>query len=206
VEPLTHGRAWARAAFLGLACFWLALAACGSAGASGNRAVAFVDSVVPAETALARFRDGLREPAGLAGGTESREGLVRAFVRALERRDTVALAALIMDRAEFAYLYYPSAPEAQAPYDLSPALMWFLLREQSIKGIRRALQDRGGTSLHYLGHSCAPVPSKRGDNLLWGPCEVRRLREPQDTVSERLFGLILEHKGRFKFVSYANGL
>jgi hypothetical protein len=168
--------------------------------------VAFVDSVVPAETALARFRDGLREPPGLAGGAESREGLVRAFVQALERRDTVALAGLIMDRAEFAYVYYPNAPEARAPYDLSPALLWFLLREQSIKGIRRALQDRGGTSLHYLGHACAPVPSRRGDNLLWGPCDIRRLRGPQDTVSERLFGLILEHKGRFKFVSYANGL
>jgi hypothetical protein len=35
---------------------------------------------------------------------------------------------------------------------------------------------------------------------------VRRLPSPGDSVSERLFGPIVERGGRFKFVSYANKL
>jgi hypothetical protein len=35
---------------------------------------------------------------------------------------------------------------------------------------------------------------------------VLRVQAPGDTVEERLFGLILEREGRFKFVSLANQL
>ena len=163
---------------------------------------------MPRETEVALFREGLPEPPGgvLTGGTASRDELVRRFVHALERRDTAGVRALVLTRAEFAYLYYPTNPEAQPPYDLSPALMWFMLDGNSRKGIERAFDRRGGSPLEYVGYSCEAAPSRQGANTVWAPCVVRRLQSPGDTVSERLFGPIVDRDGRFKFVSYANKL
>ncbi len=73
-----------------------------------------MDSVVPRDVELARFRAGLEQPSGLVDAAPTRDALVERYVRALERSDTAALAALAINRAEFAYLYYPTNPEAQA--------------------------------------------------------------------------------------------
>ena len=54
-------------------------------------AATHVDSIVPRDVELTRFRAGLAEPVGLTGGETSRDALVRHFMTALERRDTVAL-------------------------------------------------------------------------------------------------------------------
>ncbi|HXV86684.1 MAG TPA: hypothetical protein VD793_08305 [Gemmatimonadales bacterium] len=163
-----------------------------------------MDSVVAWDVALARFRDGLTEPPRLAGGADRREALVQSFVAAVERRDSLALRKLMITRAEFAYHYYPTAPEAHAPYDLTPALLWFMLEQGSLKGIRRVQQDLGGTPLGYAGHRCDAPPSHQGDNRVWGPCVILRVHSAGDTVAQRLFGSILERNGRFKFISYSN--
>jgi len=169
-------------------------------------AVGVVDSVVPRDVALRRFRTGLDSVDTLLGGATSRDALVRAFVTALERSDTAALRALTMTRAEYAWIYYPTNPQGLPPYDLSPDLMWFMLAENSQKGLAHALEERGGRPLGYLGHSCDPRPSREGANTVWGPCPVRRVQAPGDTTVERLFGLIVERGGRYKFVGFANRL
>ncbi|MGH7520712.1 MAG: hypothetical protein ACREMI_05505 [Gemmatimonadales bacterium] len=184
----------------------LAPAACGSEGRAGRAAAAaHVDSIVPRDVALARIRNGVVEPPSLSGGAASREALVRQFLGALERRDTATLHALLMTRAEFAYLYYPTNPEGLPPYDLSPGLMWFLLEGNSRRGLAHALEDRGGRPLRHLGVHCQP-PTQQGANTVWGGCVVSRLQAPGDTVVEPLFGPIIARGGRFKFVSYANKL
>jgi hypothetical protein len=166
-----------------------------------------VDSVVPRDEALRRFRHGLDEPGGLDGAAAtSRDALVRAFVRAVEAGDTAAALALTLTRAEFGWLYYPTTPQGLPPYDLSPSLLWFLTRGGTDKGLRRLLDERGGRPLGYAGYRCDPAPSREGANTVWGPCVVRRVQAPGDTVEERLFGLILERDRRFKFVSLANKL
>ena len=131
---------------------------------------------------------------------------MRRFVRALEQSDTAALAALVIDRAEFAYLYYPSTPQGRPPYDLSPGLMWFLLRESSQRGMVHALEERGGRPLGYLGVSCDETVSREGENTVAGPCLVRHRQADGTVVQERLFGLIMSRGDRFKFVSLANKL
>lgn len=175
-----------------------ALAACRPAGAG------------PAshshEAELATFRTGLVRPENLAGGAPSQDALVTQFVRAVERRDTAALVRMHLNRAEFAWFYYPTNPQSRAPYDLSPDLMWFMEHGNSEKGLRRLLEDRGGTSLGILSYRCDPVTSRQGENTLIGPCLVRRVTAARDTIEERLFGLILERGGRYKFVSYSNKL
>jgi hypothetical protein len=189
-----------------------AVAACGPAtpDAGGHpRTAAYagvVDSVVPRDEALRRFRNGLGEPAGLDGAATSRDALVRAFVRAVEAGDTAAALALTLTQAEFGWLYYPTTPQGLPPYDVSPSLLWFLTRGGSDKGLRRLLDERGGRPLGYVGYRCDPTSSREGENTVWGPCVVRRLEAAGDTVEERLFGLILERAGRFKFVSLANKL
>jgi hypothetical protein len=165
--------------------------------------VVYVDSVLARDQALARFRQGLPEPLRLEAGAESPEMLVRLFVRALERKDTVALARLAISRAEFAWFYYPDAPESRPPYDLNPALHWFMLEGASRKGMLRALRDLGGRPFRLAGWSCEP-PRQLGRNRLWDRCVVRRVGSAGDTVAESLFGSILEHRGRYKFVSLAN--
>ena len=186
-----------------LAC--VAAAACvGRSDAGPHQAQ--VDSLAPRAEQLARFREGLIEPTELTGGAASRDALVQRYVRALERADTAGLAALAITRAEFAFLYYPTSPEALPPYDLSPGLMWFMLEQNSRKGLLHALEERGGRPLGYVGYRCDAAPSRQGANTVWGPCLVRRRQAGGDVIDERLFALMLERNSRFKFVSLANKL
>jgi len=182
-----------------------------AAGAACDRtppagAATVVDSVVPRDEAVRRFRAGLPEVDSLAGGRPTRDALVRDFVRALERQDTVALRAMVMTKAEFAWLYYPTNPQGLPPYDLSPSLLWFMTEGRSNQGLTLALGERGGQQLHVVGYVCEGAASREGANTVHGPCLLRRYQARGDTASERLFGPILERGGRFKFVSYANRL
>lgn len=191
-----------------------AVAACGSATPDDSAAAArtasypgVVDSAVPRDEALRRFRAGLAEPRALDGGAApSRDALVRAFVRAVEAGDSAALRALVLTRAEFGWLYYPTTPQGLPPYDLSPSLLWFLTDGATSQGARRLIEERAGRPLGYAGYRCDPTPSREGANTVWGPCRVRRLQAAGDTLEERLFGLIVERDRRFKFVSLANKL
>jgi hypothetical protein len=163
-----------------------------------------VDSLIPRAEALRRFRAGIPPLDSLSGGATSRDALVRGYIRALERRDTVVLRRLLLTRGEFGYLYYPSNPQGLPPYDLSPDLMWFMVSTGSEKGLTRALAELGGQRLGYTGYVCDSVPSRQGANTVWGPCAVQLHPKAKDTTSQRLFGLIVERDGRYKFVSYAN--
>jgi hypothetical protein len=74
-----------------------------------------------------------------------------------------------LSRAEFAYLYYPSAPQGLPPYDLNAHLVWFTLSVQSAQGMHRALDERGGQALHIAGLRCAEKPDSQGENVVWAP-------------------------------------
>lgn len=181
-------------------------AACSTDTEAAQRAATHVDSVTFREEALARFRAELTPVTALEGGAASREALVRRFVRGLESGDTLQLAALHLTQEEFAYLYFLTTPRSLPPYDLSPGLMWFLMQGHSRKGLYRALAERGGTPLNYVGHRCDGPPSREGENTIWAPCLLLRIQAPGDTVAERLFGAIIERDGQYKFLSFANGL
>ncbi|HWA56082.1 MAG TPA: hypothetical protein VG692_02455 [Gemmatimonadales bacterium] len=162
------------------------------------------DSVRRAQ--LDSFLVGTPAMTDLEGGAASREALVRDFVTALEARDTTTLLSLLITRAEFGRLYYPTNPQAHPPYDLAPGLYWFMVSQHSAKGLGRALELLGGTALRYAGHSCDSTVSHEGENTVYGPCTVRLVQAAGDTSEGRLFSLLLERHGRWKFVSYANKL
>ncbi|MHB1225172.1 MAG: hypothetical protein ACYC2G_14185 [Gemmatimonadaceae bacterium] len=164
-----------------------------------------VDSVIPLPEALRRFRTDLQPLDTLSGGATSREELVERFVDALSRRDTMAVRGLVLDRAEFAYLYYPSSEYAAPPRAQAPALAWFLIQQNSEKGITRAFRRLGGQRLEADSLACDPEPRVEGENRMWSGCTVSLLHAAGDgSGRRRLFGSIIERDGRFKFVSYAN--
>jgi hypothetical protein len=165
-----------------------------------------VDSAMDRSKALRDFREGLAPTDSLAGGATSLPALMARFVRAVGRNDTASLERLALSRQEFAWIFFPTNPQAAPPYDLSPSLYWFLLEGRSRKGLGHLLADRGGRLLKYAGVRCDSTVSREGENTVRGPCAVLRLRERGDTLAERLFGLVIERRGRWKFVSYANKL
>lgn len=193
-----------------VALLWLAMAAlivgCGSPDARAEPPARVVDSVLPRDETIRRFREGLAPVESLEGGAGSLDALVASYIRALSAEDTAALAGLAVSRAEFGYLYYPTAVQARPPYDLEPELMWFMLFEHSNQGVRRALASQGGKPMRPAGYDCGSGPQREGENLVYGPCLVRWVDEAGDTVEARLFGRILEREGRFKFLSFANEL
>lgn len=153
---------------------------------------------------LALFREGLDVPTRLAGGAASRDALVRRFVRAIERRDTATARAMVLSRAEFAWLYYPTSPYTRPPTVQEAPLTWFLLVQNSQKGITRAFNRYGGSGIRYHTHRCTPEPAREGDNRLWHDCVVELTTADGGIVTLRLFGSIIERDGRLKFFSYAN--
>lgn len=155
---------------------------------------------------LATFLEGTARVSDLTGGVANREELVRAYLQALRAQDTASLRHLALDRGEFGWIYYPTNPQAHPPFDLEPGLFWFMTSQHSAKGLGKALESLGGRPFQYAGHSCDTSASHEGENTVYGPCLVRLVQAPGDTVQIRLFGLVIERHGRWKFVSYANKL
>jgi hypothetical protein len=169
-----------------------------------RRAGYVVDSVRPLEEELRRFRAGLPRPATLGGGAASREALVRRFLDALARRDSAALARMALTRAEFAWLVYPSSPLMRPPYRQPPGLVWLQLEAGGRPGLRRLLDRFGGRAPAYAGHACDAAPAVEGENRLWRGCRVTLVPAPGDTIRARLFGVVVERRGRFKFANFAS--
>lgn len=168
---------------------------------------ATVDSAIPMDEQLRRFRAKLDPPPDtLRHATASREALVRRFVDDLARRDTVDLGLLLLSATEFAYLYFPEHPYSRPPYEMPPGLMWTHLRTATDRGWRALDAWYAGHHLRYLDHSCSDSIRAYGKVREAGPCTVRMIVDARDTVVASLFGGIVERDGRFKFVTYANKL
>ena len=156
------------------------------------------------QEALGAFRAGLVAPDTLRGGSPTRDALIARFVRAIERADTAEIRAMVLDRAEFAYLYYPTSPYAKPPTVQEAPLAWFLLVESSQVGITRVFNRMAGRMGRYAGHRCDPEPWLEGSNRFWRACVIELRTAGSALESKRLFGSIIERDGRFKFFSYAN--
>lgn len=166
-----------------------------------------VDSARPLDEALHRFRaDIVDTPTVFRNAAPTREALVRRFATAIERADTAALLGMVQSRAEFTYLVFPSSINTRPPYTQAPELVWMQIRLASNKGITRIVRRLAGQPFGYLDHACASTPEQEGRNRIWTRCTVRRVRAAGDTVTQQLFGAIIERDGQFKFASYGNKL
>lgn len=161
-------------------------------------------AAVSLDSALTLFRAGVAPVAELQNGASSLEGIVARLVRAVEQMDTMAVRDIVMSRAEFAYLYYPTSVFTRPPMKQEPGLVWFLHTQHSEKGASR-LMNRYGAAPLRLSNSCA-APKLEGENRLWFDCVQRVARADGDTAIVRLFGGVYERNGRFKIFSYGNDL
>lgn len=164
-----------------------------------------IDSILPMEEHERRFREGMPEVTALRGGEADREALVRRFLDAVSRRDSLDLGAMSIDRAEFAWLVFPHHLYRNAPYELDPAILWLQIQAGSAKGAARLLERLGGQDLVLRDLTCErdTVQVVSGDLTMWGPCRVR-YSTPDSTLERRLFGTIVEQGGMAKFLGYGN--
>lgn len=164
-----------------------------------------VDSILPVEEQLRRFRVGLTEvPSRLVGGEANREELVREFMRRLEASDTASLIRMTVSKAEFAYLVYPESPNSRKPYQQSPDLVWLQHSAASGTGLTRLLERLSGSGIRVHSLTCDPKPLREGSNRIWRNCAVRFAARSGESKTLRLFAGIIEREGRFKILSYAN--
>ena len=145
--------------WIALAAFAMLSAGCRDAAPAAEAAVP-VDSIRPAAEALARFREGLPRVDSLAGGADSRDGLIARFADAVARQDTAAVRAMVLDRAEYAWIYFPSLQRMNPATNLQPEVMWMLHAQESEKGITRVMRRLGGGQWRY--HRRGRGPSGRG--------------------------------------------
>lgn len=166
-----------------------------------------VDSALSIDTLLARFRATIADtPSTLAGGEASAERLAREFLRAVSSNDSTSIRRLVVNRAEFAWLYYPHTRFTKPPYELGPELLWLQMNEASEKGIVRALRRYSGSALRFEALVCPDSVSVEGPNRIRMGCQLRFATADSAARTMRMFGSLLERDGRWKIISYANDL
>lgn len=165
-----------------------------------------VDSILPVEEEVRRFRAavGGNPAVALAGGASSADELIARFATAVTTRDSVALRALGISPREFIDLVYPSSPYIRQPYRQAPGLLWSQIQLPSGTGFGRVLERLGSRPLRVAAVRCRGKAERQGENLLHANCTVRFASGDDPLREGRLFGTILERRGRFKFVSFAN--
>ena len=166
-----------------------------------------VDSILPIAEHLRRFRATAGErPDTLRHASPTAKLLLDRWARALSARDTTALNQMLLDRAEFAWLYYPDAKMSKPPYEAPPGLLWGQLLASSNTGVHKLLNKFGGASLSIRSFTCPRAAEIEGDNRLHEGCIVRLKAGQSSVAPNRFFGTIIERNERFKFIGYANRL
>ena len=164
-----------------------------------------VDSILPIQEHLRRFRTGAAPVDSLRHGTGSQRELLETFLAATAARDSVVLRGLLVSREEYAWLYYPAHLYSRPPYELDPGSFWTLIQGNGGKGFTRLLREYGGRRLGYVTHGCKPSDAVQAPVREWNQCDVGLTVDGRQVV-KRLFGSIAAIGGRYKFVSYANDL
>ncbi len=164
-----------------------------------------IDSLVPMEELLARFRRSTIPVDTLAGGTGSIDSLAESIFAAVAQRDSIALAGLRVSTSEFAWLLAGNHVYTRTPYDLDPALLWLQISAGSDKGQRRLLERLGGKPLSLISTICRTDTLQFTGNAVkaWSDCQVRWQDGPAESTG-RLFGTVVERDGRFKVLGYGN--
>jgi hypothetical protein len=164
-----------------------------------------VDSILPIEEQLRRFREGTTPVTAFSGGTPSRKSLLAAIFAAVEQADTAALVRLTLTRDEYAWLVYPTSVHADGPMRQAPQLTWFMLESGSNVGRARLLARLGGRSLAVQGVRCPTPPVVEGENSIVSTCVVSRQDSTGAPIERRLFGALIERGGSWKVMSWSNG-
>ncbi len=137
----------------------------------------------------------------LTNTMESPEEVCQRTLDALASNDTLALQRLRLTQFEHDSLLVPQMPAPAPGVERDMGMAWYLLEQNNIKGIRRALYDYGGKRF-----SLVRVRFTRPDKV-FGPIVAHRGTEVtvRDSTGAEfvlpIFGSIVENNGRYKLVS-----
>ncbi len=164
-----------------------------------------VDSIFPPAEALRRFHATVTAaaPSRLAGGARDADALMRRYWAALVRRDTLAVRALVVSHAEFAYLYFPES--AVFASGMQPSAAWILYEAQTGRGLTRAFRAADGQDSTVIGTACREQERVEGRSRTFGPCGVvRRTGAATDTLW--IGGTLIARDGVVKLLGLDNAL
>lgn len=164
-----------------------------------------VDSLVPMEELMARFRNSVPERTAFSGGAGSVEEFAREFLAAVGSSDSAALATLRVSTGEFAWLLAEEHLYTRPPYELDPALLWMQISAGSEKGQRRLMERLAGRRLELAGIECRPdtLQFPGGGIRAWSGCMITWRSDGAESTS-RLFGTLIERDGMIKVLGYGN--
>jgi hypothetical protein len=167
-----------------------------------------IDSLLPPEEEARRFRAAFPgdSATALVGGESSREALVRRFLRALAAADTNDLRRMVVTGREFVDIYYPGSPYANGPYHQPVGFGWRMIQSPSDVGFQKLLRRAAGHPATLVSQRCEPRVQHEGSVDRYTGCLVRIVDDRGDSVTRRLFGSIVSHRGVFKFLSYTNDM
>ena len=138
----------------------------------------------------------------LAHTLESPEAVARAVVQGLAEKNLEALRALAVTEAEFRDLVWPKLPSSRPERNLPLEYVWGDLATKSDANLRARLggwEDRGFVLVSVTfkgGADDYGTYRVHRETIL-----VLRDRDGKEQTG-RLFGSLIEHKGRFKVFSY----
>ena len=159
-----------------------------------------VDSILSPAEATARFVRGLPVVSSLEGGAATAQELVSQLAEAVSRSDTTAVERMIVSRAEYGHLYYPSSVFTRRPYELAPDIAWLLSSEANAKGTRRLLGRLGGQRVSFTRLECVEE-LREGDNTIRRDCTVDVSNATNRRVRTKLFHSVIERGGQAKILS-----
>lgn len=161
-----------------------------------------VDSILPPEVALERFLAGEERTDSLSGGAPDIVALTNELFSALESKDSEKLAKLVVTKAEYGSLYYPTSVYSRKPYELDPAIAWMLNAENNAKAARRLIERLGGRGVEFDEVKCGRATSE-GGNRFHLDCLVSYRTSAGARETRQLFGSVMERGNRAKFLSLA---
>lgn len=154
---------------------------------------------------LAAFTADLDErPVRLRGGASSLNVLAERFVRGVQERDTAGIRSIHISKAEFAYLVYPTHPQARPPYSLPPEVMWMMTESSSAKALEKFVATALRRSANIQSVVCEGVTAQ-GKNRLHSGCVAIAAESSRGEELRIPLGPIIEREGRFKFASFTAG-
>jgi len=165
-----------------------------------------VDSILPIAVQLDRFRVGIDRLDTLRHSSANIDALVARWAKAVATSDTVELNHMLVDRAEFAWLYYPNSAMSKPPYEAPPQLLWGQILASSNEGTTSMLNKFGGKPLEARKVTCPDAPVNENGSLLHQRCAVQLIADGKLLPANSYFGTIVERDKRFKFLGYANKL
>ena len=134
-----------------------------------------VDSILPIAEQLRRFRGTLPPTDTLRYASPSPEALVSRWAAAIAKNDTTDLNAMIMDRNEFAWLYYLDSPMSKppkaAPPSVAPVSFWPSAQPVSARLATAVPASRREKRLIGIAHTL-----RCGGSGLAGRLQMRRPR------------------------------